>query len=346
MSAFDPSNVDVLDMLEVLDIDNVTQATEYEVRYSCPFSAHDSGDETPSAYMNLETSLFFCHSCHAKGSAIHFTAGVLDVSLLEAVMMLKQKYSPFGINPDARNMVEEVRKYQEQKVAEPKENQILDEALIHDFDIDWHEAHYAYLINGGHPATDYMFDRGFTADTLTHWQFGWDVDSNRITLPVRNEDGLLVGFKARAIDNRKPKYLNLGGERYGFPSFLKNLVVFGLDRARNESTDLILVEGEFNVVKLWQHGIKNAVAINGSYFGPRQIRMLRDCAERVTLFFDTDEAGYDATQAVSQELTPFMPVHIVPDHDGDPADMSFEEITACLDQSISSIQYQTVLRSQ
>jgi hypothetical protein len=67
--SFDPSCIDVDDFLDCLDIENVTQATTTELRFSCPFPAHALGDETPSAYMNVETTAFFCHACHAKGNS-------------------------------------------------------------------------------------------------------------------------------------------------------------------------------------------------------------------------------------------------------------------------------------
>jgi DNA primase len=334
---FDPSCIDVEDFLECLDVRNVQQATAEELRFSCPFPAHMLGDETPSAYMNIETTAFFCHSCHAKGNAIHFTCKALDISPMEAIRMLKQRYSPYGIDPDSRNMREEVLKIMARDPKPLPENPVLDETEILQFAVDWDSAHSAWLRDGeAFPACDYMFERGFTVEDLESWEFGYDEKSSRIVLPVRDERGVLVGFKARAWDGRKPKYLNLGGDQYGWPSFLKNSIVFGIDRAQEVSGHLIVVEGEFNVVAMHRHGYRNTVAINGSYFGPRQIRLLKHYADVVTLFFDSDPAGFDATRALSDELESFMPVYVTPDHDGDPADMDPDEISECLAQSIST----------
>jgi DNA primase len=343
--SFDPSCIDVDDFLDCLDIENVTQATTTELRFSCPFPAHALGDETPSAYMNVETTAFFCHACHAKGNAIHFTERVLGISPLEAIRMLRQRYSPGGLDPDARSMTEEIRKIlYPPEIVEP-ENPQLDDSLVQRFDMDWFLAEQAWREGKGWEGTDYMLERGFDAATLTEWEFGYDEASDRIVLPVRDENGVLVGFKARAWrQGHKPKYLNLGGERYGWPPFLKNQVVFGLDRAKEHGTHLIVVEGELNAIAMSDHGFPNSVAINGSYFGPKQMRLLRKYADSVTLFFDTDPAGEDATNAVAKELQDFMPVYVCPDHDGDPADMETEEVIACIEQAISTTRRRILLR--
>lgn len=283
------------------------------------------------------------HNCHAKGSAVDFAAKVLEVSPLEATRLLRQRYSPGAINPDSRNILEEIQKILNPPEPVPEENPILDKAVLKEFQVDWDEAYHAYCIGEGAPMTDYMFIRGFTKKTLKEWEFGYDSASSRIVLPVYDEDDNLVGFKARAWDGRKPKYLNLGGKRYGWPSFLKNSIVFGLNRVIEKGhTDLIVVEGELNAVALWQHGYTNAVAINGSYYGPKQLQLLKSHAESVTLFFDSDEAGFDATSRLNRELKDHLFVRVVPEHKGDPADMTADDIFECLDNAITSAQLSLV----
>src|SRR3974390_2705475 len=131
--------------------------------------------------------------------------------------------------------------------------------------------------------------------------------------------------------------------------YLKNEIVFGLNRAKQYFEEwkkiaegvyvrpsehrLIVCEGELNAICLHALGYRGAVAINGSYFGQRQMRLIREYADSVTLFFDTDQAGSDATTAVSEELSPFMPVRVVPDHEGDPAVMHGYSIRCCIEQA-------------
>lgn len=337
MPSFDPSCIDVEDFLECLEIRNVTKATEKEFRFSCPYPAHDLGDETPSCYMNAETTSFFCHSCHAKGNAISFAADVLKVSPIESTRLLRERYSSAGIDPEARNMVEEVRKILDRKSPPKRINAILDEYALDQYVVDWDRA-----LESEEPWAMYMWARGFDAAVLRKWQFGYSERSQRITLPVRDEEGRLVGIKARAFDGRKPKYLNLReGE---IEPFLKNEIVFALDRViKAQLRDLIVVEGEFNAIAMHSYGWTNAVAINGSYFGKRQMRLIKRYGDEATLFFDSDTAGRNATEAVAAELSPFMPVYICPDHYGDPAEMKPMEIKACLADRKSVVERRLAL---
>lgn len=330
MPRFDPSCIDVLDYLECLDIRNVERATDKEVRFSCPYPAHIKGDETPSAYMNLETSNFFCHSCKAKGNAISVAADILGVSPIAAIRMLKQRYSPAGIDPDSRNMVEEIRKILHKEPTTKKINHPLLEGTLDAYRVDWAVAQHMHDAGWA----QYIFDRGFSVRTLVKWEFGYSERFRRITLPIRDEHGRLVGIKARAwAKGHKPKYLNLRDDDNGITPYLKNEVVFALDRVSDSADMLIIVEGEYNAIIMHELGYQNTVAINGSYFGDRQIRLIKQRAEKVILFFDSDSAGFEATRAVADVLLPFIFVDVVPDHIGDPAEMHPYSVKRCLDEA-------------
>ena len=332
MPVFDASCIDVEDYLDCLEIRNVSRSTETEFQFSCPYPAHVMGDRTPSAYMNTETTAFICYSCKAKGNAVSFAADMLKVTPIAAVRMLKQRYSPGGIDPDARNMTEEIRKIIHKSKPKRRENEILDESVLDAYHVDWP----VQLYQNGHyadPWARYIFDRGFSIATLMQWQFGYSFAFGRITLPIRDEHGCLIGIKARALDDRKPKYLNLHDRKNGVNPFLKNDVVFALDRALkspNYDGSLIIVEGELNAVAMHSLGYENTVAINGSYFGDRQIKLIKEHADRVVIFFDSDEAGFSATRDVAETLLPFLFVEVCPDHDGDPADMHPYSVRRCL----------------
>lgn len=339
MPAFDPSCIEVEDFLECLEIRNIDRATEKEFCFSCPYPAHVKGDESPSAYMNIETTAFFCHSCHARGNAISFTADVLGVAPIAAVRMLKQRYAPGGIDPDSRSMVEEIRKILYRKQPEKRVNKILDESVLDAYRIDW-----GTEARRGATYAMYMFvNRGFRLRELKNWQFGYSLEFERITLPIRDERGRLVGIKARAWDDRRPKYLNLRDDANGVEPYLKNDVVFALDRALASPEHdgvLIIVEGEYNAIAMHSLGYSNVVAINGSYFGEKQIQLIKQHAERVVLFFDSDQAGFDATRALAEALLPFLFVDVCPDHFGDPAEMHPYSVKRCLAEARGFMELQ------
>ena len=177
---------------------------------------------------------------------------------------------------------------------------ILDESELETRAIDWKQAEENYVSFGSAYPVDYMFDRGFSADAMLDFQICWDSLSGRFAIPVRDIEGRLIGFKARAIDDRKPKYLVLGdkeGERprYGF-ALLPEPRRLRRSTSTAMSLSLIVVcEGELNAIATVQKTERPAVAINGSHFHPTHAKIIRQIAgeDGIDLFLDEDEAGLD-----------------------------------------------------
>ena len=346
MSSFDPSHVDVEHFLDTLGLENVSKATQQEMRFSCPFPNHASGDESPSAYMNLDSGRFFCHGCKEKGDASDMAAYVLQISPLESRRLLKAAYQPGAINPDMRNMVSEVEKILGQtktKIVQP----VVHENFLIDRELDWQGAFSEYQKDRGFVACDHFFERGFSPETLTEWEFGWDDRTGRVCFPIRDYDGTLIGFKARAHDDRKPKYLVLGdgpGQgSWGFQRYYPSHVVFGAHRYRECDQPLIVCEGELNAIATTQKTGLPAVAINGSFFQHHHAKIIRKISgpAGVILFFDEDKAGLECTwgredskgdwhPGVVDLLSPHMPVQLVPSHDQDAADMDPDALVECV----------------
>jgi DNA primase len=359
--AFDLAKVDVEHMLETLELRNIRKATSDEYIYSCPFPMHDDGDRTPSAYMNTgeeqswKATQFFCHSCKQRGDARSLVAYMLDMTPMQAGRLLRQAYDPASYDPESFSMVERLRELRERRRKKAQHEQkampILPEETLEMYSVDWEQAADAYALDEGFKGTDYIFRRGFTPWTLNDWQVGFCEMTDRIVIPVRDEYGNLVGLKGRAYkEDHKPKYLILGDRegrqaRFGFKPYEQSQVVFGLHRAEPVDGALIIVEGELNVLALYQHGIRNAVAINGSYFSEDKARLIISRCDRAVLFLDTDNAGHSAVWGYQREdgtkvpgivqmLHKHIRVSLTPDHDGDPADMEFDEIQACLDEAL------------
>lgn len=341
MSAFDLANIDVEDFLECLEIEYEPSHGK-EIRFPCPFH----GGLNNSCSMDRETTAFFCHKCKERGTAVTFSSLLLGVSPIEAIRMLKQRYQPGYINPDAISMVEEVRKILDDQGEEIKPQPLLPEDALKRFAVDWHEAFQGYARREGHPATDYMFERGFDPYTLTEWDFGYDSNYDRVTLPIRDESGKLIGFKARAYDARHPKYLvlgdRLGAKRYGWPCYFPSRVVFGAHRI-DPGQNVVVCEGELNVVALSRLKVP-AIAINGSHFSDHHARVIRKIANRAILFLDSDKAGHEAVwgwtdnhgirhPGIVDLLAPYMHVSIVPTHESDPAAMTQEQVAECLENA-------------
>ena len=335
-------HVNVVDFLENLDVANISQATADEIQFSCPFPDHTHGDATPSAYMNNgskdpdKTTAWKCWGCGRVGNAVTFLAEYHNISKQEAKLQLKTHYARGYIAPKYGSITREFEtryKASKQRNAEPEQPKLgLDE--LKRFDVDW--GHYAEEYYD-YPDVRYMLDRGFTPATLDEWGIGYDADSQRITIPVCDENGDLVGFKGRAWRSEaRPKYLVLGDkegrrERYGFPTYDKARVVFGLDKCSDsDSQALVLVEGEIDVMSLWVMDIP-AICCGGSYMSTTQAKLIREYCDEIVLFFDNDAAGRNGIRGVDKPdgdhrpgimelLEPFIRVKMVGKHKYDAND--------------------------
>ena len=328
--------MEVIDLLERFDIANISQSTADEVTYSCPFPGHTHGDENPSAYMNDGTrnpeltTLWTCFGCGRSGNAIGFVADYMNVSRQRARRWIKEHYAPGYRPPKYGSIAREFEaryKLHKQRDVQPELPKLEPDTLFR-FDVDW--GYYAEE-HGDQPDVSYMLDRGFSPAMLEEWGIGYDYESKRITIPVCDPDSNLVGFKGRAWQQDiKPKYLILGDKgtrtRYGFPTYDKSLVMFGLDKW-GEVDRYVIVEGEIDVMSLWVMGIP-AIS-GGSTMSDAQAKIVRQYCDEVVLFLDSDLAGrhgvwgYDKADGehkpgMVERLEPFVRVRVVGKHRRDP----------------------------
>jgi hypothetical protein len=343
--------VDIYDMLEQLEILNLSQARIDEVLFSCPFPGHSSGDSKPSCYMNTgeldksKATVWKCHGCDRSGNAISFLAEHENISYGEAAEFLRQEYASDWRPPADGLISKEFEKkwaeHLERVNAGPLEPDVIPWERYHKLftigpGVDWAEGAAMYDHPGCPSAVAYLFRRGFLPSTLEEWGIGYDVRRDFLTIPICNPDGELVGVKGRAPDDkRKPKYMILGDrgkqKRYGFTHYEKSLVLFGLDKWPDYEGEFVFCEGELDVIALWQIGIP-AVCTGSAHLSEAQAKLMRDHCNGVVLFFDSDNAGKNATWGVEREdgtwspglvekLAPFMSVRIVRKHRWDPSAM-------------------------
>lgn len=121
---------------------------------------------------------------------------------------------------------------------------------------------------------------------------------NRLTIPVKDENGHVVAFGARALeDGQNPKYLNSPDTIL----YNKSKILYGFDTAKDairEYDSVLICEGYFDTISLQTDGVKNAVASCGTALTHDHIRLIAKYCEsrRIYLAFDTDNAGQMATE--------------------------------------------------
>ena len=127
----------------------------------------------------------------------------------------------------------------------------------------------------------------------------YDKFRNRLILPVVDVRGDVVGFGSRVIDKSEPKYMNTSETLV----YSKRRVLYGLNLAKKtKRPNIILCEGNLDVVTLHQAGFDNAVASMGTALTTEQIRLLGRYTKELVLCYDNDKAGQLATQRALQML--------------------------------------------
>ncbi len=162
---------------------------------------------------------------------------------------------------------------------------------------------------GYHP---YFLERGFSQEILNKYEAGYCTDARlpvcgRMVLPVRDEDGALVGFTGRLVeeDENRPKWKHEGK----IHNYLYNLN-FAREHIKKHQA-VILVEGPLKVLKLEEAGIHNAVCIWGvNSLSERQLRLLLESeAFTVVIALDKDEAGARGTNRIEKQLSQYFYMH-------------------------------------
>jgi DNA primase len=158
----------------------------------------------------------------------------------------------------------------------------------------------------------------------------FDALRNRLVFPVSDDKGQVVGFVGRSIDPEESiRYMRTKGT----PIFQKSSTLFGLDQARDaiaESGEMVVVEGQFDVLAMHAAGIKNAIAASGTAFGEGHMDLFNQIVgdkdnKSVVFAFDPDEAGIKAAGkafTMMSDRFPEITPYIVSDESGlDPADI-------------------------
>jgi hypothetical protein len=175
----------------------------------------------------------------------------------------------------------------------------------------------------------YYLDRGYSDDTLDHFDVGLCENPksemyNRAVFPVYDEeDKFMVGCVGRTVCGDVRKWINKKG--FNKASFLYN---YGkaLQEISRTST-IILVEGQGDVMRLYEAGIKNAVGIFGSNVSDSQVFLLQKSgAFNIVIMTDNDSAGDACRVNAAEKLQLSFNIYNVITPTGDIGDMSVDQI--------------------
>ncbi len=290
----------------------------------CPF--HD--DKHPSMSVSPSKGIFKCFSCGQGGNVFQFIMEHEGLSYPLAIKHLADKYN-IEIEEgqiDVSELAEEARikdgvyaslefakKHFYSRLNDSQDGKVIykpyliergiQQQTIDKFQIGLSGTSRDHLLQEG-LKNGYTIQQLFDAGLVKKIEDNQGVmESNmrdtfvdRIVFPIYNISGKVLGFGGRIIkkDTKAPKYLN-SPETIVYE---KRRELYGLNISKNSirKTDVAyIVEGYMDVVSLNQSGVENVVAASGTAFTEEQARLLKRFSHNVTLLFDGDEAGVNAT---------------------------------------------------
>jgi len=280
----------------------------------CPF--HE--EKSPSFHIRPDRGLFKCFGCGKGGDVFRFVEEIEGIGFRET---LERLASRTGIELQAADPRERARRQRRAELFRCS-------ALAAEFfsEVLWSET------PDGERGRAALADRGISEETAREFGLGvapdsWDALTgyarqrklprevmvelgllrpgrrdpnrpydffrNRLMFPIRNEQGKVVAFGGRRLNEEdERKYIN-SPEIPGF--YEKRKLLYGFDRARRARPKrLVVVEGYMDVVIPHQAGHPEFVAALGTAFTPEQAKLASRAVEEVVLLFDADEAGTKA----------------------------------------------------
>ena len=281
----------------------------------CPF--HD--DSNPSMAVNQDKQFFYCFVCQESGNAIHFLRRYENLDFVDAIEALASSAGltvPYEKNKYEKSkpshLVEQAVKFYQgnlnEKIA-PRAIQYLKDrkitgATAKKFNIGYAQDKWDGLLNHFPKDTSEkeLNDSGLFSKKDERF---YDRFRGRIIFPIRNIKGDFIAMGGRIIDEGEPKYLNSPETSF----FNKSNELFGLYEVKESEKNiesLIIVEGYMDVIGLYEHGIKNAVATLGTAVTPNHISKIMRYTNKIFFAFDGDLAGEKAAWKAVENTFPII----------------------------------------
>jgi DNA primase len=321
---------DVKEKLDVVDIVSgyvkLTPAGA-NMRGLCPFHR----EKTPSFMVSREKQIFHCFGCGKGGDVITFVEEMEGMDFREALRLLSEragldyrKYQGAYSSVEPSNNKEILRRVLEAtavfyenalKATEgEKARKYLKERKLKDNYIQSFRLGYAPKLGNNKnasPLYDHLKSLGFSSEAIqssgsVYKKNGYDIHVDRfrgrIIFPIGDSLGRVVGFSARLLPgelSHQGKYINTPGTIL----YDKSGLLYGFHQAKNsirEKQEVVILEGNLDVIASHQAGVSQAVATCGTAVGAKQLNYLRRFTNKLIIAFDADMAGVKATKRTAE----------------------------------------------
>jgi DNA primase len=235
------------------------------------------GDSPRAFHADLTKNVWHCFSkCQKGGNQLDFVAAKENISIRDAALKVQafflsgetpRREAPPSAEKEA-NRAPASRPTAKKEEEDPESNEPLSVKLD---------------LKPDHPHL--MEERKLKLETTKHFAVGYcsrGIMRGTIAIPIHDQEGELVAYAGRRL---KPSDIREFG-KYKLPKgFRKELVLYNLHRAKEHQAEkgLILVEGFFTVLKLYEAGFPNVVAAMGCELSDAQARLLHDAKEVILL---------------------------------------------------------------
>jgi len=319
----------------------------------CPFH----NEKTPSFIVSPARGTCHCFGCGKGGDPISFMMEHEQMSYLEALRWLANKYH---IEVHEREMSDEERREQNERESM---------FIVNDWAAGYFEDLLHNHVDGVAVGMQYFRSRGFRDDIIRKFRLGFDLPdrmalaqaargkgyqdeflvktglcyrtdrgelidryAGRVLFPWIGVSGKVVGFSARVLDSRTKgvaqKYVNSPESDI----YKKDHELYGIYQAKKaiaKEDRVFMVEGQADVISMHQCGIENVVANSGTALSIHQIHMLHRFTSNITLLYDGDAAGiHAAMRGTDMLLGEGMNLKVMLLPDGDDPDSFARKHTA------------------
>jgi DNA primase len=295
----------------------------------CPFHQ----EKTPSFHVSPQRQTFHCFGCGVGGSVFRFVMDYEHVDFPSAVRKLGARVGITVV--EERGAVDEDRQYEarrtllklhaeaaewfhenliKREVGAPARKYLKQRGITAEIAKHWRlgyapdewDAFGSWARGRGYEIRD-LITSGLVktkddADGMPG-RTSYDRFRGRIMFPICNDVGEVIAFSGRLLKDEEgaAKYLNSPET----PLFRKGSVLFGLDKSKRaliEANCAIVCEGQLDLISLFEAGITNVVAPQGTAFTESQARILKRFVDEVVLCFDADAAGQKAAERSLEAL--------------------------------------------
>ncbi|MGL5978769.1 MAG: DNA primase [Erysipelotrichaceae bacterium] len=275
----------------------------------CPF--HD--DHDPSLSISVDKQIYKCFVCGAGGNVFTFVKNFEHISFVEAVASVA---SFTGHTVELTNLP------QQKPLDEATSNMLKAYELANEY--------LSYQLHQASDVVTYLQQRGISKALQETFAMGYnpggdvlttflrakktddqtlldanlslqgssglhDVFKHRITIPIHDRFGKIIGYTARIVEGHEgAKYINTASTKL----YVKSDIIFNFHRVKAQQHQLkqvFVVEGAMDVIGMAKGGIAHAVATLGTSVTRKQIQQLKLLHTDIVLFYDGDKAGKAAT---------------------------------------------------